>query len=369
MVDPNPVGGGDPASDPVALTVATYDRVAGAYVRLNGDPRILADARERFATAIAGAAPPEHYRILDAGCGPGRDSKWFAERGFQVVGVDLSAGMLAEARRAAPSAEFRQADLRALDFPAGSFDGIWCSASLLHLDRSEIPAVLQTFNRLLGHGWLWLTLKAGDGSEITDRVYGPGNPRRFTYFNPHEVELLVERADFEVRELSVAPSSATEPRGWISVLAQTALRPPLQGAVAAILDDAGRVFLSERADGRGWNMPAGFVEHDEGPRDGIVREVQEETGLDVEIISLVGVYDRPITHRGRPWRLISHCFLARRIGGQPVPTNESLQHGWFSPDNLPVPMSSVWHIRMLQDALRKQAGRQDVVYRTEADYR
>jgi len=97
MVDPNPVGGRDPASDPVALTVATYDRVAGAYVRLNGDPRILADARERFATAIAGAAPPEHYRILDAGCGPGRDSKWFAERGFQVVGVDLSAGMLAEA--------------------------------------------------------------------------------------------------------------------------------------------------------------------------------------------------------------------------------------------------------------------------------
>lgn len=354
----------DARADPVSLTVATYDRVAGDFARRHGDPNILAEARARFAGHVAGTAPPDRFRILDAGCGPGRDSAWFSERGFPVVGVDLSEGMLAEARRRAPGATFQRADVRALDFPAASFDGVWCSASLLHLDRSDVPSVLRSFARLLGHGWLWLTVKAGKGEEITDRIYGAGNPRRFTYFNRFEIELAVERAGFEVREVSDAPIGE-ETHPWIAVLAQTALQPPLVAASAVIFDPAGRVLLSERTDGRGWNLPAGFVDRDEGPRGGIVREVKEETGLDVEVVQLVGVYDWPRHHRGDTRHLVSHCFLCRIIGGSLIPTNEALQHGWFSPERLPTPMSSPRHQVMILDARARRDGSGEVAYRSE----
>src|SRR5579885_515575 len=151
-------------------TIATYDHIAAEFARRNFD---LTDVRylDAFARAVAGNAPSERFRILDAGCGPGRDSKWFRERGFHVIGVDLSAGMLAEARRRVPDVEFRQADLRRLNFPDGYFDGIWCCASLLHLPRNDVPAVLASFRRLLDHGFLYVAVKVGQGEEVEERAY------------------------------------------------------------------------------------------------------------------------------------------------------------------------------------------------------
>lgn len=336
-------------------TIATYDRIAVEFARRNFD---LTNGRylDAFARAVTGNAPAERFRILDAGCGPGRDSKWFRERGFQVIGVDLSAGMLAEARRRVPEVEFRQADLRYLDFPDGHFDGVWCCASLLHLPRHDVPAVLASFRRLLDHGYLFIAVKAGQGEEIEERTYGPGSPRHFTYFTRHELELYVERAGFEVRELWEGEPTPTARHGWLNLLAQTALRQPLLGAVAVVFDDKGRVLLSERADGRGWNLPAGFVDALEGPDETVVRETREETGLDVEVERLVGIYTRPYRYKGTDWRLITHAFLCRATGGALAPTKEALQHGWFSPDGLPSPMSSRHHVAILNDAVQGRCG-------------
>jgi ADP-ribose pyrophosphatase YjhB (NUDIX family) len=318
------------------------------------------DARAAFASAIAGSAPPERYRILDAGCGPGRDARWFAEAGFQVIGVDRSAGMLAEARRRAPGVEFRQGDLRQLDFPDSYFDGIWCSAALLHLSRSDVPGVLASFNRILGHGYLWLSVKAGQGEGVSVQPYGPDNPRHYTYFSRHEIELYLERAGFHVREVVEDPVGETEPHPFMSMLAQTRLQPPLMGAVAIIFDEAGRVLMSERADGYGWNLPAGFVDRNEGPDDAAVREAREETGLEVEIERLVGIavsQRHDIDGRAEPRKLISHSFLCRLVGGALVPTNEALQHGWFPPDALPTPMASQRHVHFLRDAIALREGK------------
>lgn len=336
-------------------TIATYDRVAAEFARRNFS-HIHADHLERFARAIDGSAPAERFRILDAGCGPGRDSKWFREHGFQVIGVDLSAGMLAEARRRVPDVEFRQADLRSLDFPDGHFDGIWCCASLLHLPRHDVPVVLASFRRLLDHGFLYVAVKAGQGEEVEERGYGAGNPRSFTYFTRHELELYVERAGFEVRQVWESDPTPTARNGWLQILAQTALRQPLLGAVAVVFDDEGRVLLSERADGRGWNLPAGFVDALEGPDETVVRETREETGLEVEVERLIGIYTRPYLYKGAEWRLITHAYLCRAIGGTLAPTKEALQHGWFPPDALPSPMSSRHHVLILDDALQGRRG-------------
>jgi len=338
-------------------TIATYNRVAAAFATRNFDTihPDFAAIRARFAEAIVGKAPAERFRILDAGCGPGRDSKWFQERGFQVVGVDLSSGMLEEARRRVPNVEFRQVDLRQLDFCEASFDGIWCSASLLHLPRADVPVVLTNFRRFLGHGYLFVCVKSGQGEEVEKRGYGPGNPRRFTYFSRHEMELYVERAGFVVRDVTERQPTPSNSHPWLQIIAQTNLRTPLVGAIAVVLDAEGHVLLSERADGRGWNLPAGFVDATEAPDEAVIREVREETGLEVQIDRLVGIYARPRPYEGVASGLLTHAFLCRPVGGTLAMTKEALQHGWFDPDTLPQPMSSRHHVEILRDALTMRA--------------
>lgn len=337
-------------------TIATYDRIAERYAGRTFDDTGLTDRYAAFAQAIVNQAPAARFRILDAGCGPGRDSKWLRERGFQVVGVDLSSGMLAEARRRAPDVDFRQADLRRLDFPNDYFDGIWCSASLLHLPRADVPGVLVSFRRFLGHGHLYVSVKLGQGEEVEEAAYGPGNPRFYTYFSRHEMELYLERAGFEVRRVWEHPADRSNAHPFLDLLAQTQIQTPLLGAIAVIFDADGRVLLSERADGRGWNLPAGYVDATEGPDEAAIRETREETGLEVKVDRLVGVYTWDRTYRGSARCLVTTASLCHVVGGALTLTKEALQHGWFDPGALPAPMASRYHVAILQDALAMRAG-------------
>jgi 8-oxo-dGTP diphosphatase len=67
----------------------------------------------------------------------------------------------------------------------------------------------------------------------------------------------------------------------------------LPAAAAIIQDDEGRVLLIRRGDGRGWSLPGGMMEPGERIAEAVVREVWEETGLEVEPVRLVGVYSDP----------------------------------------------------------------------------
>ena len=65
------------------------------------------------------------------------------------------------------------------------------------------------------------------------------------------------------------------------------------GVFAIIHDDERRVLLCHRRDHDLWNLPGGALEHGEAPWDGVIREVREETGLEVEVSGLAGVYSKP----------------------------------------------------------------------------
>jgi ADP-ribose pyrophosphatase YjhB (NUDIX family) len=62
---------------------------------------------------------------------------------------------------------------------------------------------------------------------------------------------------------------------------------------ALATDDAGRILLQRRADSGNWALPGGGMEMDESLADSVVREVKEETGLNVEVTGLVGTYTDP----------------------------------------------------------------------------
>lgn len=108
---------------------------------------------------------PPGGRILDAGCGSGRDSLAFLERGFRVVSVDASKEMVA----AATQYTGQQALLLtfdALEFDR-EFDGIWACGSLVHIARRDLPSVLARLSRALKpHGVAYLSFKYGDAERM-----------------------------------------------------------------------------------------------------------------------------------------------------------------------------------------------------------
>ncbi|MDQ3703491.1 MAG: methyltransferase domain-containing protein [Chloroflexota bacterium] len=155
--------------------------------------------------------------LLEAGCGHGRDMAWLEAAGAAVVGIDLSAGMLAQARARA-SGSLIQADLRCLPLASGHFHGAWCSASLLHLPKVDAPSALAELRRsLVLGGALLLSLQEGT-VEIWERgAYGdPDAERFFARYGPDEVEALLARAGFVVHERT---SEAAGPRRWLRLLA------------------------------------------------------------------------------------------------------------------------------------------------------
>jgi 8-oxo-dGTP diphosphatase len=137
-------------------------------------------------------------------------------------------------------------------------------------------------------------------------------------------------------------------------------------AVGAIIrDDAGRVLLIRRSDGRGWSLPGGILEPGERIDDCIVREVQEETGLDVEPVRLIGVYSDPaFLHFTYPncdqVHIVSSTLECRTVGGVlRADGDESLEVAYFSPNALPDEVVCDHQIR-IQDAL---AGREAAFFR------
>lgn len=110
---------------------------------------------------------PKGAKILDLGCGSGRDTKYFLQNGYDVVAVDGSIEMVRL------STEFTGKQTLHLAFDEinfnEEFDGIWACASLLHVPRSKIDFVLKKIHLALKKGGVFYSsYKYGNKEEIRD---------------------------------------------------------------------------------------------------------------------------------------------------------------------------------------------------------
>jgi SAM-dependent methyltransferase len=153
---------------------------------------------ERFASVVR-----PRGRILDVGCAAGRDSRWFADRGFSVDGIDLSPTLIDAAKAAVPSARFVVMNFMDLDFPNQTFDGIWCSCVLLHVPRHEAPAAVgHLASRLKPGGHIYILVKEGQ-SEGLEQDPRYGNATKFSsYFEASEIRDMLKAADLEIEAIS-----------------------------------------------------------------------------------------------------------------------------------------------------------------------
>lgn len=105
---------------------------------------------------------PAHARILDAGCGSGRDSLHFAQKGYAVTAFDAAHELVLRAR-ALTSLPVRECTFESFE-DEGLFDGIWACASLLHVSREQTPATLRKLAGFLKPGGVfYLSFKVGSG--------------------------------------------------------------------------------------------------------------------------------------------------------------------------------------------------------------
>lgn len=131
--------------------------------KLDELPDLFRRVLEAFEGELNGRA------ILDAGCGPGRDTDYFHRNGHDPIGIDISTPMIERARQTR-SGTYLQMDIRHLAFGVDSFDGVWCSASIYFLPPAEMEAALREFRRVLAQdGVLSVAFKLGDGEDTQDR--------------------------------------------------------------------------------------------------------------------------------------------------------------------------------------------------------
>lgn len=174
----------------------------------------MSATQEKFLSLLSKGAS-----ILDLGCGSGRDSLCFLQQGFQVTSVDGSAELVKFASELTGQ-QVILADFKEMVLPAASFDGIWASASLLHVHAQDLPEILaKVINLAKPGGIFYMSFKYGDlEGERGGRYYTDLNEARFAEFlqkSGQQLEIIEQWVAKDVRP--------DKPELWLNTLARKAI--------------------------------------------------------------------------------------------------------------------------------------------------
>lgn len=145
----------------------------------------------------------EGTKILDVGCGNGKDCKYISQKGFDINGIDLSVGMLEIAKERVPEGKFEVMDIANITYPDNSYDGIISNCSLFHVPTEELPKTLESFARILKpNGKLLLILQEGLGETMVEEPYRKGVHIYMNYFSLEQIQNLLREYGFEVNNVA-----------------------------------------------------------------------------------------------------------------------------------------------------------------------
>ena len=182
---------------------SSYDAVADEYAaHIYDELRHKPFDREwldRLAARVGGLGP-----ICDLGCGPGQVARYLRDHGATAFGLDLSEGMLAQARRLNPDLVFRQGDMLALPDPDAVWGGVAAFYSLIHIPRDRLPQVLAEIHRVLRpSGFLLAAVHCGQETVHRDEWWGRPVSVDFCFFEADELQQAVHAAGLEIDQVTV----------------------------------------------------------------------------------------------------------------------------------------------------------------------
>lgn len=186
--------------DPVARD---YDALALAYARHLAD-ELDHKPMDRAWLAAFAARMAGLGLVGDLGCGPGHVTAFLAAHGAEVLGLDLSAGMIREAQAAHPALRFAQGDFRRLAPPPGGFAGLLAMYALIHLPEGALPAALAVCRASLAPGGEFLAaVHLGAGVLHPGVMWEVPVTLGFRLFAEGELERAMKAAGFAVTESRV----------------------------------------------------------------------------------------------------------------------------------------------------------------------
>jgi SAM-dependent methyltransferase len=190
-------------------TIEDYDRRAEDFWLRTRDH----DVSQNIDALLRWINPASGARILDLGCGPGRDLKTFRERGHEAVGLDGCPSFVEMARAFSGAQVWRQ-DFLALDLPRDAFDGVFANATLFHVPRSELPRVLREIRASLREGGvLFASIPRGGDEE------GWSGSRYGVWHTAENWRRFGEEAGFVELETYLRPSDLPpEERRWLATV-------------------------------------------------------------------------------------------------------------------------------------------------------
>lgn len=195
----------------IKKTIKTYEEIADDYFKALNDINIIKYHADFFREHLKG------NKILDVGCGPGRDARYFSEQGLEVTGIDLTANFIKLATANSPKANFKQMDMRNLDFEGESFDGIWSCASFLHIPKNQAKKTLLGFWRVLKpRGLVFVSVKMREGEEMVGEKHYQGGKKFFAYYTKAELADLFTNCGFDI----LLANTEHKKHNWVNVFAR-----------------------------------------------------------------------------------------------------------------------------------------------------
>jgi SAM-dependent methyltransferase len=176
----------------------SYDRIADEYaLRIYGELQskpVDCELLDRFAQETAGRGD-----VCDMGCGPGQVARYLRDKGANIFGLDLSPGMLDQARSLNPDIDFWQGNMMALGLGDATLAGIAAFYAIVNIPPESLPQAYCEMARVLQPGGLLLlAFHAGGEALEVNELWGRPISMNFFLFQPAAIAQMLEAAGLEI---------------------------------------------------------------------------------------------------------------------------------------------------------------------------
>lgn len=180
-------------------TIASYDAAAIEWSNQHSDGNFWGRELDLFQKHLPAG------KVLDICVGGGRDAKELIKRGYQYEGVDVSHGLLEVARQNIPGVKVEYVkSIDNLPFTVNHADGVWSSATLVHISDQELPLVLREFKRITKpEGVIFISTKEGSKKGVTEeeQVGSVIMRRHFFYYSQEELARALLYENYSILDL------------------------------------------------------------------------------------------------------------------------------------------------------------------------
>jgi len=163
---------------------------------------------------------PKNAVILDAGCGPGRDVKFFMQHKLKAIGIDRSGTMINTARKLVPKGRFHVMDMEKLGFKGNYFDGIWTAGVFIHFTEKGLRNALGEFRRVLKPGGIaYICTRIGRPKRRME-TFLEGGLVMINYFEKKRLAALLKDNGFKVLSSETVRDKHGRKFDWIMIFAK-----------------------------------------------------------------------------------------------------------------------------------------------------